>query len=110
MGSVQIKLGKWDREIKYAEICANRLLDNRTIEKAVGRAKDEVLAAFVELNRSQARNVSIDDYINQHKEKTVLILGDYGSEGKIRLNAIVDALSSLGYEPLLPEDIPDNPY
>lgn len=110
LGNVQIKLGDWERRIDYAEIFGNRFLDNWSIEKAVGRAKDEVLAALVELNRSRERKVSLSDYIARYKEKTVLVLGDFEPAGKVRLRAIAEALSSLGYEPLLLDEIPDNPY
>lgn len=107
---VQVKLGDWERRIDYAEISGNRLLENWSREKAVGRAKDDVLAALVELNRSKDRNVSLSDYVARYKEKTVLVLGDYDAAGKMRLRAIAEALSSLGYGPLLLDEIPDNPY
>jgi len=110
IGTVVCTSGEWNRYIAYAEIYGNREKNNWCKEKAVSRAKDEVLAALVELKRAKSRNISIAEYISSFKKKTVLLLGNYDKEGKQRLNKIACILKKLGYEPLLIEDIPDNPY
>ncbi len=100
----------WKKMVTYAELYSNRNTDNWSREKAITRAKDEVLAALVELNRSQDKNISLDEYISVHKERTVLLLGDYDKSGLERLEVIADALKKFGYEPLLAKDIPDHPH
>ena len=110
IGNVKFEAGGWNRSVTYAEIYSNREKENWSKEKAIYRAKDEVLSALVELKRSESKNVSIAEYIATYKEKTVLILGDYDSEGQKRLSKIAGVVKKLGYEPLLVKDIPDNPY
>jgi hypothetical protein len=110
IGNLTFKYKDWARDIFYAELYSNRLRENWNKEKAISRAKDEVLAALVEIKQAESKNISIFEYIAKFKEKTVLILGDYNSEGEKRLNIISDAIKHFGYEPLLVKDIPDNPY
>ncbi|MHA1641574.1 MAG: hypothetical protein ACTSVX_02455 [Promethearchaeota archaeon] len=110
LGKVACSYGSWNKYINYAEIYGNRDEDNWNRDRAISRAKDEVLAALVEMNRAKSRNKSIDEYISTSKEKTVLLLGDYSIEGKKRLDKIGSILEDLGYEPLLIKDVPDNPY
>ena len=106
----RFKAGHWSREILVAEVWANRAATNWTVDKAALRAKDEVLAAMVEVSRARQRNVSVGDYIAKFKNKTVLVLGAYDEAGTARLSSIADALSALGYDPLLIRDIPDHPH
>jgi len=98
------------RIITYAEMYGNSKVEKWSRENAIIRAKDEVLAALIELNRSQVKNISLDEYISVYKERTVLLLGDYDEAGLQRLQVIKDTLKELGYEPLLIKDIPDHPY
>jgi hypothetical protein len=102
--------GSWKRTIQYAEVYGNRSSDNWSPEKALSRAKDEILAALVEANRAQDKQLSIDEYIATYKKRTVLVLGDYDVHGLRRLDAICGALEQFGYEPILIKDIPDHPH
>ncbi|MBI2999183.1 MAG: hypothetical protein HYY46_12185 [Deltaproteobacteria bacterium] len=72
------------------------------------RAKDEVLLALVHLRESEKRSIPLSQYLSNYKEKTVLVLGDYGNEGRKRLEEIKGALVQLGYAPLLLDEIPDD--
>jgi hypothetical protein len=107
---VCFEFGSQRKIVTYAELYSNRNIESWSREKAIIRAKDEVLAALVELNRSQVKNISLDEYISVYKERTVLLLGDYDETGLQRLQVIKDTLKELGYEPLLIKDIPDHPY
>lgn len=102
--------GQWERKIYYAEVFGNRLLENWNSEKAITRAKDEVLAALVDIQKADQKQLSISDYINTFKEKTVLLLGDYDEPGIARLERIENLLKVRGYEPILIQNLPDNPY
>lgn len=104
------EVGPWRREVQFAEVFASRDAADWSQGKAESRAKDEVLAALVQLRRADERQTSIADYIDQFKNKTVLVLGDYDDEGLSRLGDISGALASYGYEPLLIKDIPDHPH
>lgn len=107
---VMFEIGQWTRKVQYAEIFGNRDAENWNVGKAESRAKDEVLAAMLQLRRAQERKTSISEYVEQYKDKTVLVLGDYSNEGSTRLEKISQALKSRGYEPVLTRDIPDHPH
>ncbi len=98
---------KFRKHVRYAEVFGNREKDNWSREKAVRRAMDEVLAALSEIKRSELKNISISEFIETLKSKTVLLLGAYDSEGLKRLRGISSSLVALGYEPLLIKDVPD---
>jgi hypothetical protein len=108
--NVTFDAGSWKRTVSYAEVFGNRSRDFWRTDLAVSRAKDEVLAALVESQRAEKKNISIAEYISSFKNKTVLVLGDYDDSGLTRLDQISQVLVSLGYEPLLIKDIPDHPY
>jgi hypothetical protein len=97
----------WSRDVAAAELFGNRAATFWSAELAIGRAKDEVLAALTELNKSASLRVPIGDYVNTKKQKSVLVLGDYSTEGILRLEAISNCLTNLGYNPLLVRDVPD---
>jgi len=108
---VLFEAGAWTRAIHYAEIYGDRSSENWSREKAVSRAKDEVLAALVHIDRAQKRKISVSEYIESFKEKGVLVLGDYDDgNGFTRLQGISRVLTDLGYDPLLIKDIPDHPH
>jgi len=108
--NMSFKAGPWKRNIHYAQLFGTRKAEDWSIAQAVARAKDEVLAALVEIQRAEDSGVTLDQYIASHKERTVLVLGDYSTEGFSRLNAITTELDSLGYKPILIKDVPDNLY
>ena len=97
----------WSRDIAGAEIFGNRASSSWSAELAVGRAKDEVLAALSEAHRAARHDLTIDQYVNTRKQQTVLVLGGYSTAGTERLNAICQCLIDLGYEPFLVKDVPD---
>jgi hypothetical protein len=107
---ISCEAGPWKRSIRYAQLFGNRKAEEWTVAQAVGHAKDEVLGALVEVQRADNAGLTLDQYIASHKERTVLVLGDYSPEGLTRLNAITTALDSLGYRSILVKDIPDHPY
>lgn len=107
---VAFEIGPWKRIVQFAVVFGNRDAANWSIGKAESRAKDEVLAAMVQVSRAQQRRTDVANYIEQFKNKTVLLLGDYDSDGITRLQGISAALESLGYEPILVKDIPDHPH
>ena len=99
----------WERNVKYAEFYGNRESEHWDEAKAISRAKDEVLAALYELEKSKSLDIPIDEYIATKKEKHVLLLGDYSEAGKTRLHAIRSSLIELEYQPIIVEEVPDNP-
>ena len=107
---MSFQAGPWKRSIHYAQLFGSRNVKDWSVAQAIARAKDEVLGALVEIQQAQSRGVSLEQYIVSHKAKTVLVLGDYGPEGSVRLKAIVTELDSLGYNTILIKDVPDNLY
>ena len=107
---MSFKAGAWKRTIHYAQLFGTRKAEEWSIAQAVARAKDEVLAALVEIQRAENGGITLTQYIASHKKKTVLVLGDYSPEGLTRLSAISAELDSLGYKPILIKDVPDNLY
>ena len=108
--NMSFQAGSWKREINYAQLYGTRKMVDWSETQAVARAKDEVLAALVEVKLAENNGVTLDQYIASHKEKTVLVLGDYSREGLARIETIVTTLESFGYKPILIKDIPDNLY
>ncbi len=100
----------WKRVVKFAEVFGSRKASDWTIGKAESKAKDEVLAAMLQLTKARERKIDISRYIREFKDKSVLVLGDYHEAGLERLKKIADALVAHGYEPVLVKDIPDNPH
>jgi hypothetical protein len=97
----------WSRDVVGAEIFGNRAISFWSRELAIGRAKDEVLAALVDLGKAAAHRIPIAEYANTKKQKNVLVLGDYSTDGLKRLEAICECVLDLGYEPILMKDVPD---
>ncbi|MFZ2541276.1 MAG: hypothetical protein WAW75_05815 [Gallionella sp.] len=104
------EIGSWKRVVQFAEVFGDRDSASWSVGKAESRAKDEVLAAMLQLTRAKDRKISISEYVQEFKSKTVLVLGDYDADGIGRLKLISQALSALGYEPVLVKDIPDHPH
>jgi hypothetical protein len=97
----------WSRDVAGAEIFGNRSASFWSLELAVARAKDEVLAALVDVNKAAAHRIPIAEYVNTKKQKSVLVLGDYSREGMGRLETICQCVADLGYEPILVKDVSD---
>jgi len=107
--NLRLLSGEWSRFVQYAEVYGERGQSHWSADQAISRAKNEVLAAVVEIKRAEERGVSITEYIARFKEKTVLLLGSYDAPGKKRLATLGQALKQLGYEPLLVAEVPDHP-
>lgn len=107
---VGFQLSEWNRIVRHAEIFADRSIENWSLRRAEARAKDEVLAAMVRIQRAQSKKISIDEYIATFKDRTILLLGDYEPDGAIRLQSISREFEALGYEVILVKDIPDHPH
>ncbi len=97
----------WERVIEYAEIYGDRSAERWSTEAAHNHAKDEALVELFIAKQAQKKNLDIHDYIKSYREKTVLVLGSYDSEGEKRLNKIKGELETLGYDPILIKDIPE---
>lgn len=108
--NITFEIGSWKRIVQFAEIFGNHNAENWSTGKAESRAKDEVLAAMLQLAKARERKIDISQYIAKFKQKTVLVLGDYEPEGLSRLQGISQALLAHGYEPILVKDIPDHPH
>jgi len=107
---VGFEFGEFSRSVEYAEVYTERGADMWSEARAVERAKEEVIAALVDLASARRRDEPLDSYVAGFKQKTVLALGDYSKEGRRRLASIKAGLESLGYNPLLVEDVPDDPH
>ncbi len=99
----------WHQSVHFLEVFGDRRASNWTPELAVARAKDLVLQAVVDLAKAKEASLTLDSYIADRKKKTVLILGSYSGEGRDRLGRISNALRTLGYEPLLVDQVKDHP-
>lgn len=97
----------WEKNIEYAEVNGNRDQTNWSEDSAKSRAKDEILAALFDIKQAEKQKVELHEYISSSKEKNVLVLGSYDSEGEKRISSIYGALQDLGYNPILIKDIPD---
>jgi hypothetical protein len=65
------------------------------------------LIAVADLQMAARTGLDLGRFLNEHRDKRVLVCGDFGDEGRRRLDAICDALTAVGYEPLLLETVTD---
>lgn len=63
INNINFEARDWKHHIHYAEVYGNRSAHCWNRERAISRAKDEVLAALVESKRAQERRISIRQYI-----------------------------------------------
>jgi hypothetical protein len=105
---VRFKTGTWSRDVQYAQLFGDRREESWSEPEAVRRAKDEVLAAMLDLQQSAARRVDLGTYLQTFKERLVLVLGDF-NKGRDRLEAIRVALGRAGYHAVLLDEIPEEP-
>lgn len=103
------KDGDWTRHIRYAELYSDRSGNFWSKENAVARAKNEVIAALVYINRAREQKREYEEFITATKEKWVLVLGSYDQPGMVRLDSIKRTLRELKFEPIILEDVPDHP-
>lgn len=108
--NVRFNINGWSRVVEFAEIYANRSVEFWSEKKAVERAKDEILQAIIDISLAEKQSLSLADYLSKFKKTIVLILGDYASSGRKRLNAIKEELIKLKYNPIFLDDIPDDPH
>jgi hypothetical protein len=106
---VVFRVGQWFQLVEFAEIFGDRRAENWTDAKAVGRAKDEVFQGILVIERAERKSLSLDDYLTAFKQRTVLCLGDFGVDGRSRLEAVQSALRDLGYDPIRLDELPEFP-
>ena len=108
---IRVELGKWERSIRYAEITSNRTADYWSEPNAIARAKDELLVAVIDVQRTRdTSSADILTYVTTYKPTQVLVLGDFQPEGRQRLNDIKSRLSELGYSPIFVDEVDDIPH
>ncbi|MEK7450255.1 MAG: hypothetical protein AAB019_12335 [Planctomycetota bacterium] len=105
IANTTFEASNWKRYIALGEVLGNRKKEFWTTELAIVRAKDEILIALTDISQTKKYQVSFDEFIKQHKPKTVLILGDYSREPRLRE---IERILGKMYNPILAKDIPDN--
>lgn len=83
--------------LPYAEMQVERSTHALSSERAVERAMDEVLRAAIDVMAMTQLRMSLGDYLQRFKKGHVLLLGDFGHEGRLRLEDIKSTLGRLGY-------------
>jgi hypothetical protein len=102
---VGVQVGTWKRVIVYAEVYGSRDAADWTVEKAQARATMEVLLGSIHLRNAGERELTVQDYLAQYRDKVVVLLGGSDPAGSARLRALAEALRALHYEPVIAEDI-----
>jgi hypothetical protein len=105
LDKVRISYGGRDRVFSLAELFGNRSPAFWSPEKAVERAMDEVLQAVLGFHEMDRGAIPLSEYLARYKQRHVLVLGDFGIEGRRRLAAIKAALAAGGYLPLTLDEI-----
>jgi hypothetical protein len=106
---VVVQIGPWKRLIAYAEVYGNRDASEWTVDKAHARATVEVLLALIHLKNAGERELTVDEYLAQYRDKVVLLFGGSDAAGLARLEAVAQAMRALQYEPVTLADIPPEP-
>jgi hypothetical protein len=109
MTDCDFSFGNWTRKVLLAELYGNRTGEFWSETWAVRRAKDEILVALSDVAAATRRGLELDESLRRFKEKTVLVLGDYANDGKLRLDAICELLANAEYAPVLVKDVGDLP-
>lgn len=100
----------WEKNIEYAEIYGEKDYTHWTLSEARCRATQEILLALSDVKIAQNQNVNLSTYIEEVKNKNVLVLGSYSGDAYLKLEQIIRQLKVRGYNPVLVKDIPDNLY
>jgi len=103
----QVGFLNWKRHVHYLELYGDRIATLWSVESAIARGKDEVLAALYLARQAARGGRSLADYVQQFREKSVLVFGSYNTLGIARIKIISNELRLIGYEPVLVADIPD---
>jgi len=109
LANVNWKFRGQARQIAYAELFANRASNYWSVNKAVERAMDEVLQASVYSRRMDRLDMSVSDCLEHFSRSHVLVLGDFGEEGKERIEIIKELLGARGYYGFSLEDVREVP-
>jgi hypothetical protein len=108
---VRARTGGWTRTLRYAEFSAIRTAEHWSDIQAVGRAKDEILEALVDVRQVQTTGAgNLSNYLTAYKPRRVLVLGDFSEEGRRRLAGIKALMTEFGYSPIFVDEVPDIPH
>jgi len=99
LNGVRIEFRGKVRVFAFAEMFADRSPVFWSPEQAVERAMDEVLQAAIGVRDMERASIPLGEYLTRYKQRHVLVLGDFGDEGRSRLTDIKDSLYRLGYLP-----------
>lgn len=98
--------GRWNRRVLFAELHSERSENHWSEANAVGRAKDELLVALSDIREAERHSVPLPRFLTTLKQRYVLILGDFSSEGRIRLEAIRTLVNRQGYVAIMLDELP----
>jgi len=99
----------WRRAVEYAELHTDRSAEYWSDLMAVERAKDEVLLAVLDARLMRQRSLSLSDYLAHFKQRHVLLLGDFGTEGRERLARLRERVDALGYVTVTIDEVDEFP-
>ncbi len=93
--------------IHYARVFARTDVSDLTEVRATRDATREIYQALVDVDRASKRDVTLEEYLDQFKTKTVLILGSFG-KGRADLTRIKDGVREAGYDPVTLDELPEH--
>lgn len=94
--------------VHYAQFYSDRDKSFWSEASAVRRASDIIVQALTDKNKALSKGLELEEYIANHKKKSVLLLGNYNKQGTNRLEAIQSILER-EYNVLIVKDIADEP-
>lgn len=95
-------------KVFYAEFDANRMIEHWSEASAIRRAAGIILQAHTERSKAIRDHIPLHEYISNYKQRTILLLGNYNSEGRERLDRIKEAIGKT-YNIIMVDEIPENP-
>jgi hypothetical protein len=110
ISAIRCEVKEWARDIHLAQLYGNNTVEFWSEANAIRRAHEEVFEALTDLRHAEVREIPLTEFLETQKQKKVLLLGDYSGDGRSNLEAIKEALFSLGYEPVLVDEIDDHPF
>jgi len=96
---------RYQRVVQHMELFGDNSAERWSPARAVEAAMDEVFSAYVHIREAEQWHLDLGQYVSQHRDRHVLLLGSFDGEGRRRLTSIRDALSGLGYLSTLLDEV-----
>lgn len=108
--AMRFEVSDWVRNVHMAQLYGNNSSEFWSTTNAVVRSSREIFEALMDLRRARLRNIPLEEFLRTYRERKVLLLGDYSTEGRQLLENIKAIVASLHYDAILVDEVEDHPW